>query len=104
MFNEEGKIVQWYIDMCLQHGVTENNIPYLDDLFLDIVVSPNGEIKLMDVHELENALRSGEISRHEYELALSESNYLMEKISRGNFILFDLCELHRQALLPAEID
>jgi len=83
----------------LRQGITENNIPWLDDLFLDIVVSPNGDLKLLDVDELKNALRNAEISRVEYDLAFCESNKLMEQIVKKKFSLFDLCESHRLLLI-----
>lgn len=41
MFNSKGEVVQWYIDICARSGV-ENNIPWVDDLFIDIVVLPTG--------------------------------------------------------------
>jgi predicted RNA-binding protein associated with RNAse of E/G family len=98
-FNEHGQIVQWYIEICLQHGITENNIPWLDDLFLDIVVFPTGEIELLDFEELQNAFVVAEISKNEYDLAISESKKLMTEISENKFALFNLCQSHRQELL-----
>lgn len=44
MFDEKGQIVQWYIDICDTNGVSEDNVPWMDDLFLDIVVLPSGEV------------------------------------------------------------
>ncbi|WP_223829658.1 DUF402 domain-containing protein [Paenibacillus arenilitoris] len=43
MFDSEGRIVQWYIDICQTIGLNEDNVPWIDDLFLDIVVLPSGE-------------------------------------------------------------
>jgi uncharacterized protein len=98
-FNEQGQIIQWYFDICLQHGKTENNIPWLDDLFLDIVVFPTGEIELLDFEELQNALAIEEISKNEYDLAISESEKLMTEISENKFALFNLCQSYCQTLL-----
>lgn len=99
MFDEGGVIVQWYIDICLQHGVTRQNIPWMDDLFLDIIVSPGGEIEMLDFSELQHALAANEISEHHYDLAVHESERLVCAIRRNNFSLFDLCQDHRQVLL-----
>jgi len=99
MFDERAKIIQWYIDICLRQGVTENNIPWFDDLFLDIVFSPNGDMRLLDEDELDDALSAGEISRSEYDLALGESERIMAQIKQGTFVFFDLCERHRLSLL-----
>jgi uncharacterized protein len=33
MFDHEGRIVQWYIDICDRNGISEDGIPWMDDLF-----------------------------------------------------------------------
>ncbi|MFF2755134.1 DUF402 domain-containing protein [Psychrobacillus sp. NPDC058041] len=58
MFDENGEIVQWYIDICYQIGI-EKDVPWWDDLFLDVVVLPSGEIIVLDEDELEDALTCG---------------------------------------------
>ena len=99
MFDEKAQIIQLYIDICLRQGVTEGNIPWFDDLFLDIVVTPGGSVKLLDSDELEQALVTGEISKHEYELAFWESENLISQIDQGKFGFFEVCEKHRLLLL-----
>ena len=47
MFDADGEVIQWYIDICNEIG-TENNVPWWDDLFLDIIVLPTGEIIRQD--------------------------------------------------------
>jgi uncharacterized protein len=88
MLDEQGKVVQWYIDICLRHGVTENNIPWLDDLFLDVVIFPSGETKLLDFVELSSALATNELSKREYDLAVQESERLLSAISENKFASF----------------
>jgi len=51
MFDNNGKIVQWYIDVCLVNGV-DNEIPYLDDFYLDIILLPSGEVIQKDADKL----------------------------------------------------
>ena len=98
MFNPEGEIVQWYIDICHRVGV-ENNVPWIDDLFLDIVVLPNGEVFQLDVDELEEARSKNIISKDLYNLAWEETNKLLELIKTGKFELFDMAETHKEYLL-----
>ena len=62
MFDANGEIVQWYIDICYEIGI-ENNVPWVDDLILDIVVLPTGEIIQLDDDELKEALESGSINQ-----------------------------------------
>lgn len=98
MFNSEGEIVQWYIDICHRNGI-ENNVPWIDDLFLDIVVLPNGEVIQLDVDELEEALTNGTISEDLYNLAWKETNKLLELIKIGKFGLIEMAETHKEYLL-----
>ncbi|MDI3235475.1 DUF402 domain-containing protein [Exiguobacterium antarcticum] len=53
MFDEKGKIVQSYIDICLQHGRDTTGV-FWDDLFLDLVLFPSGECLILDADELDN--------------------------------------------------
>lgn len=98
MFNAKGKIVQWYIDICHKTGV-ENNIPWLDDLFLDIVILPKGDMILLDEDELEEALITGTITEELYNLAWEETNKLVELIQNRKFGLVELAEIHKKSLI-----
>ena len=72
MFDPQGDVVQWYIDVCLRHGVDSDGIPWLDDLYLDIVVMPSGKWLLYDADELEAALAQDIITKADYDLAWAE--------------------------------
>jgi uncharacterized protein len=102
MYGADGHVVQWYIDICAQTGVSEAGIPWLDDLYLDIVITPDHKVELLDADELDEALRSEEISPSDYDLAWREANRLMEKFSRREFELLALCAPFRQILLQTE--
>ena len=58
-------------------------IQYEDDLYLDVVVNPEGEIILLDEDELKEALDRLEISKEDYNMAYNEDNMLMNKL-KGN--------------------
>ncbi|WP_313770624.1 DUF402 domain-containing protein [Bacillus sp. S/N-304-OC-R1] len=68
MFDVKGNIVQWYIDICMENGL-DRNIPWMDDLFLDIVLLPSGEVIQKDADELEGAFINGIIDESLYNLA-----------------------------------
>lgn len=92
MMNENNEILLWYIDMIAEQGIDEKGIPYFDDLYLDLVVYPNGLIIVDDMDELEDALSLGYISREQFKLAISTSNNLKEGLLKniGSFIEFTL--------------
>lgn len=101
-FDASGQAILWYIDICLRQGVGQDQIPWMDDLYLDLVVSPSMEVELKDADELLSARESGEISSAEYDLALREVNRLMDCIASNRFGLFALSDLHRQMLLKMD--
>ncbi|WP_047979884.1 DUF402 domain-containing protein [Ornithinibacillus contaminans] len=101
MFDADGEIVQWYIDICLETGL-EEGIPWMDDLFLDIIVLPSGEHFLVDVDELDDALNKGVIDRADYELAWDEAKRLMKLIEKREFGLLDLAEEHKRFFIDKE--
>ncbi len=97
MFNANGEIVQWYIDICLRNGV-ENDIPWMDDLFLDLVVLPTGEVIEKDADELEDALTKGIIDHSLYDLAWNELKNILSLISTDRFNLLKLSNYHKEIL------
>jgi uncharacterized protein len=98
-FDASGEILMWYIDIGLRTGVGDNQIPWLDDLYLDLVVSPAMEMEVKDADELLAAREGGDITTAEFDLAWHEANRLIEKISKNQFGLLKLSNVHRQILL-----
>lgn len=70
------EIIEWYFDIAKEIG-KENGIPYHEDLFLDVVVKPDGKILLLDEDELKEALEVSEITKEEYDLSYKEANNLL---------------------------
>lgn len=78
MMNEKDEVLLWYIDMIASQSVDADGVPRFDDLYLDLVVYPDGTIVVDDRDELDEALASGDISKEQYELALQTSKKLTE--------------------------
>ncbi|MBH9964905.1 DUF402 domain-containing protein [[Bacillus] enclensis] len=97
VFDSEGQVVQWYIDITLRNGV-ESGIPWMDDLFLDLVILHSGDLLVLDEDELEDALSTGTIDQSQYDLAWGEANRLKELIRRGSFDLISLSRAHKELL------
>lgn len=96
MFNHYGELIQCYIDICVRHGTTIEGIPWLDDMYLDIIVTPNGRYKILDADELDDALADGSITHEEYLHAWDVTNNLIEKIKHDELQLLKQCLIHRQ--------
>ena len=75
-YDDNLEIIEWYFDISKELG-KENNIPYHEDLYLDVVVKPDGKIILLDEDELEEALKQNEITKEEYETSYKEANNLI---------------------------
>ena len=68
-------------------GYDDDNVPYFYDLYLDLVVYPNGDIIVDDKDELEEALKNGEITKLQYDRALTTLQKLQEGLL-SNMIKF----------------
>ena len=102
MFNNKQEIVQWYIDIIKAQGITEKGIPYFDDLFLDVVVVPEGQVLLLDEDELEEALNNNEITKQEYNMAYEEANKIINEVATNINRLTELSKEHFKALISEE--
>ena len=80
VYNEKNEIVEWYFDIAKEIG-KENNVPYEDDMYLDVVLTPSGEIILLDEDELQQALEQNEITMQEYDDAHKVAKELIKKIN-----------------------
>lgn len=76
MMNANNDILLWYIDMIAEQGIDTDGVPYFDDLYLDLVVYPDGTIIVDDMDELEEALSAKDITQEQFELAISTSDKL----------------------------
>ena len=103
-FNAAGNIMQWYIDICKRHGIDERGIPWWDDLYLDIVITPKGSLSLLDEDELDDALRSGEVSAPDVALAYAEAQRVMEQIEDGKIDLLTLSCRHRDFIVKLMLE
>ena len=98
MFDDNGVIIQWYIDITYQNGV-EDGLPFMDDLYLDIIVLPTGEIIEKDKDELLEALRNQEITQQQYDFAYQIFKQVLHQIQTNTFHYFSLSTMHRNLLL-----
>lgn len=98
MYDSNGNLIQWYIDICYQNGI-ENNVPWMDDLFLDIVVLPSNEYFILDEDELVSAFLINLISESQYKLAVSQGIKVLNLIIKNRFNILKLSNSHKKLLL-----
>ena len=83
MFDNKENLIEWYFDISFNVGI-ENGIPYEDDLYLDLVITPKGKKIILDEDELLDAKNRDLITENDVKSAYDTLNYL-EKIYYENF-------------------
>jgi uncharacterized protein len=99
IFDAQGELARWYVDICKQHGRDEQGMIWYDDLYLDLDIAPDGRIHILDADELDMALRQGAVSSFEYNLAWLELSSIMTAIEADRFPLLWTGEEQREMLL-----
>lgn len=94
--DKNAKVLGYYFDISRGNGVDEN-IPYYDDLYLDIIHCPddNGFTVIDDEDELLDAFNTGKITKEEFDLANEVCSKLFEEIlaNKNIFVNMDKKEL-----------
>ncbi len=94
--DKNANVVGYYFDMTCYNGV-EENIPYYDDLYLDIIYCPNEDNQIIvdDEDELLEALQNEQITKKEFDLARKVCSELIEEIQENKnvFVNMDKKEL-----------
>ena len=70
MLGPDRAVRLWYIDMIAGQGVDADGVPWFDDLYLDLIVWPDGDRTVDDRDELDAALARGEIAAAQHARAL----------------------------------
>lgn len=76
MLDEKDEILLWYIDMIAEQGIDADGVTYFDDLYLDLVVYPDGTVIIDDMDELEAALAVKDITKEQFALAIATADRL----------------------------
>lgn len=80
VYDNNNEMVEWYFDIARKIG-KENGIPYEDDLYLDVVLTPTGEVINLDEDEFEEAYNNLEFTKEEYDEAYKIRDELANKIN-----------------------
>ena len=78
MMDDSYEMKVCYIDMIDTQGYDDDGVPYFYDLYLDLIVYPDGNIITDDMDELQEALITGEITDVQYNQAITTSQKLQD--------------------------
>lgn len=67
----------WYIDITDGIEYDSDGVAVFIDKYLDVIMSPEGDVKVDDRDELDAAYASGELTAEQYEAALAECGQIL---------------------------
>lgn len=83
-YDAEGQLLYWYCDI-VDFRYEEGNRLIVTDLLADVIIYPNGFVKVVDIDELVTCLDSQMISVDLLKAALSRLDKLLQIIYRDKF-------------------
>ena len=78
MFDNHHNLIEWYFDMTKEIGI-QNGIPYEDDLYLDMIILPDGREIILDEDELHSAFCQKKITQDDVNMAYQTLKMLENK-------------------------
>ena len=87
----DNELLEWYFDISRCNFVDEHGMPCIDDIFLDLVVLPNGKAVTVDADELQEALDKGEITPEDFDKAYKVHDEIINSRRSDVNYLYRLC-------------
>lgn len=75
------RVSVWYVDVIEETGIDEDGVVYYIDKYLDVILTPQGDVIVQDRDELDAAYESGELSDAQYEAALKEGELIISELA-----------------------
>jgi len=75
------RVSVWYVDVIEETGTDEDGVVYYIDKYLDVILTPQGDVIVQDRDELDAAYESGELSDAQYEDALKEGELIIKELA-----------------------
>lgn len=84
-YDHDGNLISWYCDI-IDHSYDEDADSYtFTDLLVDVIVYPDGSVRVVDLDELADAARGNLITSDQLQLALRRTDKLLSLIYKGAF-------------------
>lgn len=84
-YNQQNEMLSWYCDIIDFVYDAKDNSYCFTDLLADVIVYPDGFVKVVDLDELADANEEGLLSIEQLNLSLRHLSKLLEKIYKGKF-------------------
>lgn len=83
-YRADGSLLYYYCDIITHEYTPEENKLVVTDLLADVIIYPDGFVKVVDLDEIVPALESGALSISDMKAALLSCNRLLEIIYDGD--------------------
>ncbi len=84
-YREDNSLVYWYCDIVDYEYQSDSNTYIVTDLLADVIIYPDGFVKVVDIDELAIALEQKLIDETTLKKSLLQLNHLLEIIYAGKF-------------------
>ncbi|WP_420597403.1 DUF402 domain-containing protein [Deinococcus sp.] len=99
-----GHLQQLYVDVGETTGIDDDGLPWIDDLYLDVVgvATPSAEswmvseTEVLDEDELDDALRLGRVTPPQYQIAWAEARAVLAALETQQFAPLDVVRRYLQ--------
>ena len=85
VFDNAGQMVYWYCDIIETHYDEKENTYTFNDLLIDVVVYPDGQVEVLDMDEFADAMEQGILSVGTIAHAMRATDDLLHRIYAGEF-------------------
>lgn len=83
--DDNENLLYWYCDIINYEYNKEENTYTFNDLLIDVIIYPDGFVKVVDMEEIADALEQGLIDEEVVKSSLRKTNALLIDIYNGNF-------------------
>ena len=84
-YGHDGELISWYCDIVSHTYDADTDTYIFTDLLVDVIVYPDGFVRVVDLDEMADALRDGKMSGEELQAALRHLDKLLSVIYSGHF-------------------
>ena len=84
-YKEDGSLLYWYCDIVTYDYDEGKNELIVTDLLADVIVNPDGFVKVVDIDEMVTCLDHNQISIEQLKIALTQLDNLLSLIYAGDF-------------------
>ncbi len=84
-YDHDGQLISWYCDIIDYTWNAAEDAYVFTDLLVDVIVYPDGSVRVVDLDELADAQRDGLLTPEQLQLALRRTDKLLGLIYKNAF-------------------